>query len=243
LAEARAIANAATNHAARAALTNHAGLIWAIADLLRGDYKQSEYGRVILPLVLLRRLDCVLEPTKAQVLARVKTVTVQTVGPVLKTVTGIEAYNTSRLNLRAILADPGQVAGNLRAWIAAFDADTRDVIEKFDFDAQIGRLDRAKLLYLVLSNVTDVDLRPDKVTNVEMGYLYQHQGETTKDGRRTDGLACGRKNGRRPADVLPAGDRSGDRGPAYQSAWTLGIGLLHAPGQLHRPAAPAECYR
>jgi type I restriction enzyme M protein len=62
---------------------NHAGLIWAIADLLRGDYKQSEYGRVILPLVLLRRLDCVLEPTKAQVLARAKTLTVQTAGPVL----------------------------------------------------------------------------------------------------------------------------------------------------------------
>jgi type I restriction enzyme M protein len=80
LAEARATANAATDHAAP---TNHAGLIWAIADLLRGDYKQSEYGRVILPLVLLRRLDCVLEPTKARVLARVQTLTVQTVGPVL----------------------------------------------------------------------------------------------------------------------------------------------------------------
>jgi type I restriction enzyme M protein len=169
----RATANAAATQAAHAAPNNHAGLIWAIADLLRGDYKRSEYGRVILPLVLLRRLDCVLEPTKAQVLARVKTLTVQTVGPVLKTVTGIEAYNTSRLNLRAILADPGQVAGNLRAWIAAFDADTRDVIEKFDFDAQIGRLDRAKLLYLVLSKVTEVNLHPDKVSNVEMGYLYE----------------------------------------------------------------------
>jgi type I restriction enzyme M protein len=107
LAEARATANAATNHATP---NDHAGLIWAIADLLRGDYKRSEYGRVILPLVLLRRLDCVLEPTKAQVLARAKTLTVQTVGPVLKTVTGIEAYNTSRLNLRAILADPGYSA-------------------------------------------------------------------------------------------------------------------------------------
>ena len=85
-------ANAATNNATHAAPNNHAGLIWAIADLLRGDYKQSEYGRVILPLVLLRRLDCVLEPTKAQVLDRVKTLTVQTVGPVLKTVTGIQAH-------------------------------------------------------------------------------------------------------------------------------------------------------
>ena len=85
--------------------------------------------------------------------------------------TGIEAYNTSRRKVRAILADPGQVAGNLRAWIAAFDADTRDVIEKFDFDAQIGRVDRTKLSYLVLSKVTEVDLQPDKVTYVEMGYL------------------------------------------------------------------------
>jgi type I restriction enzyme M protein len=160
----------AANHAAP---NNHAGLIWAIADLLRGDYKRSEYGRVILPLVLLRRLDCVLEPTKAQVLARLKTLTVVNVDPILKTTTGVEAYNTSRLNLRAILADPTQIAGNLRAWIAAFDADTRDVIEKFDFDAQIGRLDRAKLLYLVLSKVTEVDLHPDRVTNVEMGYLYE----------------------------------------------------------------------
>ena len=107
MAEARATANAATNHSVHAAPNNHAGLIWAFADLLRGDYKESEYGRVILRLVLLRRLDCVLEPTKAQVVARVKTLTVQTVGPVPKTVTGIEAYNTSRLNLRAILADPG----------------------------------------------------------------------------------------------------------------------------------------
>ena len=130
-------------------------------------------GRVILPLVLLRRLDCVLEPTKEQVLARLKTLSVQNVDPILKAATGVEAYNTSRLTLKAILADPSQVAGNLRAWIAAFDADTRDVIEKFDFDAQIGRLDRAKLLYLVLSKVAEVDLHPDKVSNVEMGYIYE----------------------------------------------------------------------
>ena len=72
-----------------------------------------------------------------------------------------------------MLADPNQVAGNLRAWIAAFDPETRDVIEKFDFDAQIGRLDRAGLLYLVLARVTEVDLHPDTVSNVEVGYLYE----------------------------------------------------------------------
>jgi type I restriction enzyme M protein len=159
---------------ARAAINNFAGLIWAIADLLRGDYKRAEYQKVILPLVLLRRLDCVLEPTKEQVLVRAKTLESENArNVVLKTITGVEAYNTSPLTLHRILADPPQVAGNLRAWIAAFDADTRDVIEKFDFDAQIGRLDRAKLLYLVLSKVTEVDLHPDKVSNVEMGYIYE----------------------------------------------------------------------
>jgi type I restriction enzyme M protein len=158
----------------RAAINNHAGLIWAIADLLRGDYKRAEYQKVILPLVLLRRLDCVLEPTKDKVLARAKTIESENArNVVLKTLTGVEAYNTSPLTLHRILADPPQVAGNLRAWIAAFDSETRDVIEKFDFDAQIGRLDRAKLLYLVLSKVTEVDLHPDKVDNVEMGYIYE----------------------------------------------------------------------
>ena len=124
---------------------------------------------------MLRRLDCVLEPTKDQVLARLAALEgrVENVGPVLQAITKIEVYNTSRLTLRKILADPSQVAGNLRAWISAFDPETRDVIEKFEFDAQIGRLDRAKLLYLVLARVTEVDLHPDAVSNVEMGYLYE----------------------------------------------------------------------
>ena len=159
---------------ARSGPNNHAGLIWVIADLLRGDYKRAEYQKVILPLVLLRRLDCVLEPTKQKVLSRAKAIESENArNVVLKTLTGVEAYNTSPLTLHRILADPPQVAGNLRAWIAAFDPDTRDVIEKFDFDAQIGRLDRAKLLYLVLSKVAEVDLHPDTVNNREMGYLYE----------------------------------------------------------------------
>lgn len=77
--------------------------------LARGDHKRAEYQKVILPLVLLRRLDCVLEPTKAQVIARAKALTVQNVDPILKGITGVEAYNTSPLTLRRILADPPQV--------------------------------------------------------------------------------------------------------------------------------------
>src|SRR5437867_893690 len=134
-------------------INTHRDLSWAIADLLRGDYKPAEYQKVILPIVLLRRLDCVLEPTKQRVLDRIAKATVQNVGWLLKDITGSEVYNSSRLTMRGILADPAQVAGNMRAWIAAFDPDTRDVIEKFAFDAQIGRLDQSKLLYLVLSKV------------------------------------------------------------------------------------------
>src|SRR6266540_3880196 len=139
-------------------IRTHASFIWSVADKLRGVYKQSEYGRVILPLVVLRRLDCVLEPTKDQVLARLGQLQgkLENVGPVLQPITGIDVYNTSPMTLRKILADPNQVAGNLRAWIAGFDPETHDVIEKFDFDAQIGRLDRAKLLYLVVARVSEV---------------------------------------------------------------------------------------
>jgi type I restriction enzyme M protein len=156
-----------------ARINNHAGLVWQIADLLRGDYKPAEYQKVVLPLVLLRRLDCVLEPTKQQVLDRVAKTTIQNYGPLLKDITGSDVYNTSPLTMRRVLEDPNNVAAHLRAWIAGFDPDTREVVEKFDFDAQIGRLDRARLLYHVVSKVTEVDLHPDTVSNLEMGYLYE----------------------------------------------------------------------
>src|SRR3954452_17923853 len=88
--------------------------IWSVADLLRGDYKQSEYGKVILPLTVLRRLDCVLEATKPEVLERAKKLRgeVENVGPVLRTVSGEQFYNTSPLDFRRLLDDPGQVSGN-----------------------------------------------------------------------------------------------------------------------------------
>src|SRR5262249_18471255 len=145
-------------------IRNHAAFIWSVADKLRGVYKQSEYGRVILPLVVLRRLDCVLEPTKVEVLARYEALRgrVENVAPVLENVSGIrEVYNTSPLDFRRLLDDPANVAGNLRSYIAGFSPAARDVIEKFGFETQITRLDRANLLYLVLSQFAEIDLHPD----------------------------------------------------------------------------------
>lgn len=156
-------------------ISNHASFIWSVADLLRGDYKRSEYGKVILPLTVLRRLDCVLEGTKQAVLDRAGQLKgrVENVEPVLQAVAGQRFYNTSPLDFRRLLDDPNQLAGNLRAYIASFSPAAREVVDKFDFDAQIGRLARQNLLYLVVSRFAEVDLHPDAVSNLEMGYLYE----------------------------------------------------------------------
>lgn len=155
--------------------TNHAAFIWSVADLLRGDYKQSEYGKVILPLTVLRRLDCVLEPTKAAVLDTADKMTgkVENLDPILERAAGQQFFNTSKLDLPKLLDDPANIADNLRSYIAGFSSGARDVIEKFDLDTQIAKLNSANLLYLVISKFCEVDLHPDRVSNVEMGYLYE----------------------------------------------------------------------
>jgi len=157
------------------AIRNHAAFIWSVADLLRGDYKQSEYGKVILPLVVIRRLDCVLEPTKAAVLKRKAELEgrIENLEAVLKAVAGQQFFNTSKLDFKRLLEDPTNVGDNLRAYIAGFSEAARDVIAKFDFQTQITRLDRANLLYLVLGKFSDIDLHPNVVSNLEMGYLYE----------------------------------------------------------------------
>jgi type I restriction enzyme M protein len=158
-----------------AAIRNHAGFIWSVADLLRGDYKQSEYGKVILPLTVIRRLDCVLEPTKATVLSRFEQLKgrVENVEPVLQAVAGEQFYNTSPLDFRRLLGDTENVAGNLRAYIAGFSPAAREITDKFGFDVQITKLAGANLLYLVISKFAEIDLHPSVVSNLEMGYLYE----------------------------------------------------------------------
>jgi type I restriction enzyme M protein len=156
-------------------IKNHAAFIWSVADLLRGDYKQSEYGKVILPLTVLRRLDCVLEPTKAKVLeAQAKyAARSENLDPILIGASGQQFFNTSKLTLSRILDDPGHVADNLLDYVYRFSSGARDVLEKFDFPTQIRRLDRSNLLYKVVAKFCDVDLHPDAVSNLEMGYLYE----------------------------------------------------------------------
>jgi type I restriction enzyme M protein len=149
--------------------------IWSVADLLRGDFKQSEYAKVILPLVVIRRLDCVLADTKDAVVARAEQLRGRVDKPdrALQAVAGREFYNTWPHGFDQLTADPANVATNLRHYIGRFSPGAFDVIEKFRFDAQITRLDEADLLYQVVARFADIDLHPEQVDNTEMGYIYE----------------------------------------------------------------------
>jgi len=157
------------------AINNHDAFIWSVADLLRGVYKQSEYGRVVLPLTVLRRLDCVLEASKPMVLEVAAGLPeyLENRAPLLMHAAGESFFNTSKHMFKTLLADPDNVAPNLRNYIAGFSESARDIIDKFNFDAQIYRLEQHNLLYLVVSKFADLDVRPEVVSNLEMGYLYE----------------------------------------------------------------------
>jgi type I restriction enzyme M protein len=155
-------------------IRSHAAFIWSVADLLRGDYKQSEYGKVVLPLTVIRRLDCVLEPTKPAVLQKHKQLgKIENVEPVLQAVAGQQFYNTSPLTFAKLLDDPNTIADSLHLYIGGFSEGAKDVIDKFDFGIQIDRLRRANVLYQVIGKFADIDLHPEVVSNIEMGYLYE----------------------------------------------------------------------
>jgi type I restriction enzyme M protein len=150
--------------------------IWSVADLLRGPYKPAQYGKVILPLTVLRRLDCVLEPTKAEVLARYESLKGGPLGntePVLNHVAKQAFHNTSRLDFPKLTDDPNNIAPNLQQYIASFSSRAREIIEYFGFEAEIEKLDKADRLYLVVKKFAEIDLHPDAVSNVEMGYIFE----------------------------------------------------------------------
>lgn len=154
---------------------NLSAFIWSVADLLRGDYKPHEYGKVILPFTVLRRLDCVLEPTKAAVLAeRTKRERMGVAPePFLLKKAGQLFVNTSPLDMKRLMGDQDHIRENLFAYVQAFSPAVRDIFENFEFDIQIERLARAELLYLVTEKFANVDLHPSVVTNAQMGTVFE----------------------------------------------------------------------
>jgi type I restriction enzyme M protein len=154
---------------------NLSAFIWSVADLLRGDYKQSEYGKVILPFTVLRRLDCVLEATKPAVLAELASRKKAGVNPepFLLRKSGQLFFNTSPLDLKKLLGDQDHVKENLFAYMQAFSRSVRDIFESFDFHTQIDRLAKSGLLYLVAEKFAHIDLHPNAVSNAQMGAVFE----------------------------------------------------------------------
>ncbi len=149
--------------------------IWSVADLLRGDYKQSEYGKVILPFTVLRRLDCVLESTKEAVLAE-KLIREQAglnPEPFLLRKSGQLFYNTSPLDLKKLMGDQDHIGENLRAYMQAFSPAVRDIFESFEFHTQIDKLAKSGLLYVVTEKFANIDLHPNVVSNEQMGAVFE----------------------------------------------------------------------
>jgi type I restriction enzyme M protein len=149
--------------------------IWSVADLIRDSFKRGKYQDVILPLTVLRRIDCVLAPTKKQVLAtnaRLKG-RLDNPDPQLRRASGYAFYNTSRYDFDRLLADAPNLASNLNAYINCFSPNMREVLEKFDFGNTISKLNEAGLLFLVLERFKSIDLHPDRVSNHDMGYIFE----------------------------------------------------------------------
>ena len=150
-------------------------LIWSVADLLRGDYRQSEYGKVILPFTVLRRMDCVLEETKEAVLAEETKRRNAGINPepFLLRKAKQSFYNTSPMDMKALMGDQDHIKENLYAYIQAFSPSVRDIFERFDFYTQIDRLAKSGLLYLVTEKFVAFNLHPDAVSSTEMGTVFE----------------------------------------------------------------------
>lgn len=150
--------------------------IWSVADLLRGPYKPAQYGRVILPLTVLRRLDCVLEPTKEKVLAKhasMKGSKVENIEPILNRIAGLPFHNTSKLDFQKLKGEPDKIAANLTRYIKSFSAKAREILDYFGFETEIAKLDDANRLFMVVDKFAGIDLHPDRVPNIEMGYIFE----------------------------------------------------------------------
>ena len=149
--------------------------LWSVADLLRGDYKQSDYGKVILPFTVLRRIDCVLAPTKEAVLEELALRSSQNMPPdqFLRRKSGVGFYNADSLDLKKLMGDQDNIALNLRRYIQGFSPEVRDIFEHFEFDIQIDRLAKAGLLYQVVEKFAGIDLHPDRVSNHQMGLVFE----------------------------------------------------------------------
>ena len=150
--------------------------IWGVCNLLRGPYKRNEYRKVILPLTVLRRFDCVLADTKQAVLdahAEHRAQSPNVRRPLLEAAAGRQFYNTSQLDFGRLLDDPNRLALNLNAYVRSFSENVCEIMERFGFGEQVARMDEKGLLFEVVQRFALLDLSPARVDNVQMGYVFE----------------------------------------------------------------------
>lgn len=152
-----------------------ADFIWSVADLLRGDYKRSEYGKVILPMTLLRRMDCVMADTREDVWARADSYAGQNKDAVLRAAAGRDFWNLSRQSFATIGDDPDteKVEKNLKDFIGGFSSEATEILDHYTFHLQVERLAKAGLLYLIVQKFAEIDLSLEAVDNHNMGYVFE----------------------------------------------------------------------
>ena len=205
--------------------------IWSVADLLRGPYRPNQYKDVMLPLTVLRRLDCVLEPTKDKVLAELKRRQggkIKDLEPILCRVSGVPFYNTSRFTFEKLKGDPNNIAANLTHYIKGFSTRAREIIDHFGFEEHIAKLDKADRLYLIVLKFAEIDLHPDTVTNIEMGYIFEELIRRFNEASQRRGGRSLHPPGGHPPDgepPFPAGHRRADHQGHRQDP--LRSGLRH----------------
>ena len=154
-------------------------LIWQIADLLRGPYRPPQYERVMLPMTVLRRFDCVLAPTKAQVLEKYEQkkggrIEGKALDELLNRTASQRFHNHSGLDFKTLKGDPDNIKRHFVSYIQGFSKNVRDIFEFFDFEKEIEKMHEANILYLVVSKFSDVDLHPENVPNEEMGLIFEN---------------------------------------------------------------------
>ena len=154
-------------------VNEQANFVWSIADLLRGDFKQSEYGKVILPFTVLRRFDCVLAPSKEKILEINQTLTVSNKTPIFKKYTGHDYYNISKFDFEKLTDDSTSIETNLRDYINGFSDDVKEIMDNFEIFSVIEKLSKAGLLYLIVQKFAEINMSADAIDNLEMGYMFE----------------------------------------------------------------------
>ena len=154
-------------------ITSEANFIWSIANKLRGTYMPDKYGDVIIPMTIIRRFECALEPTKDKVLAQYEAMPTYPARAMYK-ISGFQFYNTSKFDLQELCNDPDNINSNFKSYLAGFSADVQEILRNLDIESNINKMDKGGCLYSVVKAFSELDLSVAKFDSIKMGYIFEN---------------------------------------------------------------------